>query len=134
MVDDAINSFICDTTHQPDRLSKVILLKFFITIHKNYLLNFVYTGTVNFNHYHGCSRGPTVGRWDKNGHFMSFPRVDVTRRTDVSFRRRMDKDHHKVKSPLEELPINMVDDFPSADSLHLLDLGVMKKCLIGRQF
>lgn len=62
---------------------------------------------------------------------MSFPRIDLPARTDASFRNREDPDHHKEDTPLEKLPIDLVADFPVADSLHLIDLGLTKKCLIG---
>lgn len=62
---------------------------------------------------------------------MSFPRSDYPLRTDQSFRCRNDSDHHKESTPIENLPIDIVQDFIVADSLHLLDLGVMKKCLTG---
>lgn len=62
---------------------------------------------------------------------MSFPRTDCPLRTDESFRNRTDSDHHKESSPIESLPIDIIQDFIIADSLHLLDLGVMKKCLTG---
>lgn len=62
---------------------------------------------------------------------MSYPNITAPLRTDTEFRNRTDSDHHNKTSPLEELPINMVDDFPVADSLHLLDLGIMKRCLKG---
>lgn len=29
------------------------------------------------------------------------------------------------------LPIDMIEDFPVGDSLHLIDLGIMKRCLLG---
>lgn len=61
---------------------------------------------------------------------MTFPRTDYPLRTDQSFRERIQTEHHSIKSPLEELPIDMVADFPTSDPLHLLELGVMKKCLI----
>lgn len=62
---------------------------------------------------------------------MSFPRTDMPLRTDDSFRNRLDPDHHKAKSAIEDLPIDLVNDFTIADALHLLDLGVMKRCLLG---
>lgn len=62
---------------------------------------------------------------------MSFPRVNAPKRTDYSFRNRLDPDHHKTDSILEQLPVNLIEDFPIADSLHLFDIGIMKKCLIG---
>ncbi|KAB0792124.1 hypothetical protein PPYR_14085 [Photinus pyralis] len=62
---------------------------------------------------------------------MSFPRIDLPRRTDLDFRKWTDPDHHKEISPLQVLPIDMIKDFPVADSLHLLHLGIMKRCLSG---
>lgn len=62
---------------------------------------------------------------------MSFPRIDLPNRTDSSFRNRADPDHHKEDTPLERLPIDLISDFPVADSLHLIDLGLTKRCLIG---
>lgn len=54
---------------------------------------------------------------------MSFPDTHMPLRTDASFRGKHDKFHHKSNTVLEELPIDMVEDFVVADSLHLLDLG-----------
>lgn len=51
-------------------------------------------------------------------------------RTDKSFRERYDRDHHKVDSVIERLPVDMIRDFPTCDPLHLLHLGVMKKCIL----
>lgn len=60
---------------------------------------------------------------------MSFPVTNATLRTDHSFRQRTQPAHHKECSLLETLPIDLVDDVIVADSLHLLEHGVMKKCL-----
>ncbi|VEN39918.1 unnamed protein product [Callosobruchus maculatus] len=62
---------------------------------------------------------------------MSYPRIHCPQRTDQSFRNRVDDDHHKEETPLIQLPIDMVEDFIVADSLHLFDLGVMRRCLHG---
>lgn len=62
---------------------------------------------------------------------MTFPRVDMPLRTNDSFRNRQDLDHHKETTPIEDLPIALVEDFVVADALHLLHLGVMKRCLLG---
>lgn len=64
-----------------------------------------------------------VGEFDLEGRHMSFARIDIPVRTDISFRNRSDQDHHKMDSILENLPIDMIKDFVVADSLHLLDLG-----------
>lgn len=60
---------------------------------------------------------------------MSFPNLDAERRSDASFRRRSDIIHHKETSLLETLNIDMIFSFPTSDSLHLLDLGIMRKCM-----
>lgn len=60
---------------------------------------------------------------------MSFPTLDASKRSDESFRNREQQTHHKEYSLLEELPIKMVEDFPIADPLHLLEHGVMKKLM-----
>lgn len=52
-------------------------------------------------------------------------------RTDESFRTKADPQHHKGETPLTELPIDMVLDFPVGDELHLLHLGLTKKFLNG---
>lgn len=60
----------------------------------------------------------------------SFPRIDCPKRTDLDFRNRTIQAHHREFSPLEKLPIDMVEDFIIADDLHLLHLGIMKKSLL----
>lgn len=60
---------------------------------------------------------------------MSFPRILCEPRTDVSFRCRDQPEHHRTKSYIENLPIDMVKDFIIADSLHLFHLGSMRRLL-----
>lgn len=69
-------------------------------------------------------------------HRMSFPRVAITDnerqrelRTDSNFRSRFQPTHHNVqeRTILEELPIDMIKSFPVSDSLHLFDLGIVKR-------
>ncbi|XP_031329109.1 uncharacterized protein LOC116160111 [Photinus pyralis] len=88
-------------------------------------------GVANFNGQHGCLKCTTVGEYSYLTHCNVFPRIDCPKRTDEGFRLKMYGSHHKCATPLEELPINMIEDFPIADSLHLLDLGIMKRCLMG---
>lgn len=62
---------------------------------------------------------------------MSFPHTGCIKRTDQSFRNREQKEHHKERSVIENISgIDMIADFPTSDPLHLLHLGVMKKCLL----
>lgn len=49
-------------------------------------------------------------------------------RTNESFRNRLNPQHHKSYSIMEMLEIDMIKDFPIADPLHLLELGLMKRC------
>uniref|UniRef100_A0A1B0DG27 Uncharacterized protein n=1 Tax=Phlebotomus papatasi TaxID=29031 RepID=A0A1B0DG27_PHLPP len=88
-------------------------------------------GVVSYNHTQGCTKCTVTGEYYAEGHHMSYPNIDALRRTDTTFRPRADPEHHKELTPLENLPINMIDQFPIADSLHLLDLGIMRRCLTG---
>lgn len=58
---------------------------------------------------------------------MNFLSTNDAKRTDLSFRNRLDPLHHKSSSVLEQLSIDMVADFVTSDPLHLLELGVMKR-------
>lgn len=76
----------------------------------------------------------TQGEFYNIPHRMSFHRIVITDReretelrTDQRFRNRFQPQHHLKNSILENLPIDMVKEFPIADSLHLLDLGLMKR-------
>lgn len=84
---------------------------------------FAYIGTVSFNATNGCIKCTVMGEYDKKGRHMTFPRIDCPRRTNDSFRKCADPDHHKHPTPLLKLPIDLVEDIIIADSLHLLDLG-----------
>lgn len=59
---------------------------------------------------------------------MSFPNTGAPR-TDETFRNRAQVTHHKEYSLLEELKIDMIASIPTSEPLHLLDLGIMRKCL-----
>lgn len=49
----------------------------------------------------------------------------------MKFREKHYGSHHKIDSPLLKLNIDMIEQFPVGDSLHLLHLGVMKRLLFG---
>lgn len=91
---------------------------------------FLKIGVVHFNHKFGCQKCFAVGEYDKDAHLMSFTNISAARKTNDTFRSRIQPEHHKETSPLEELEIDMINDFPSSDPLHLLELGIMKKCLL----
>lgn len=90
----------------------------------------MFTGTVNFNSRYGCQKCTTIGEYDTSSRTMCFPNIKAKRRTDLMFRQKEQPKHHKETSLFEELSINMVSSFTVSDSLHLLDLGVMKRCLL----
>ena len=50
-------------------------------------------------------------------------------RTDTSFQKRQNPEHHKCCSPLEELDIDMIQNFP-IDPMHAIDLGVTRKLIL----
>jgi hypothetical protein len=85
----------------------------------------------NFNGKHGCLKCVTIGEYSYKSHTVVFPEMQCPPRTDDGFRKKLYGLHHKFDSPLLQLPIDMVLDIPVADSLHLLDLGVMKRLLVG---
>lgn len=86
-------------------------------------------GTVLFNHKSGCQQCTTFGEYNREFRNVSFPNIDARRRTNQTFRDRMEPNHHKKDSPFENLEIDMVRAFPTSDPLHLLELGVMRRCL-----
>lgn len=83
-------------------------------------------GIVAHNGYAGCGKCTQYGEYIDR---LYFPEIEFEKRTDLSFKNRLDEDHHKKSSTvLEDLGIGMVSQFPG-DYLHLLCLGVMKKLL-----
>lgn len=123
-----IGFFICDSParafvkgifmHQNDINEFKFIFDFFSTNS---------SGTVLFNHRMGCLKCTVVGKYFNRLHRMSFVHNDCEPRTDQSFRQRFNPSHHKEASIIESLPVDMVQDFPTSDPLHLLELGVMKK-------
>jgi len=43
---------------------------------------------------------------------MTFLGVNSSLRTDIGFRNKFDDEYHKVNSPLERLPINIIEEEP----------------------
>lgn len=85
---------------------------------------------VNFNHKYGCQQCLVEGEYNRTSRRMSFPMIEAQQRTDDMFRNRDQAAHHKeAKSLMEELPFDMIKSFPTSDPLHLLHLGVMRKCI-----
>lgn len=92
-------------------------------------------GIAAHNSYFGCQKCEIQGVYSRRLHKMCFPRFAITEnerenelRTDLNFRNRTQRGHHLSDSILEELPtVDMVKSFPVSDSLHLFDLGIMKR-------
>ncbi|XP_055522712.1 uncharacterized protein LOC129716893 [Wyeomyia smithii] len=89
-------------------------------------------GVVNFNGIHGCLKCTTEGEYSYISRTVVFPNIHCALRTDTEFRRKIYGKHHKEDSPILKLPgFDIIKDIVIADPLHLLELGVMKRCLIG---
>jgi len=82
--------------------------------------------------YFGCMKCETEGVYVHNESGregrVTLPEIDAIIRTKESFRNREQQTHHTGLSVLENLPINMTNDFP-IDPIHLVYLGVMRKLL-----
>lgn len=82
-------------------------------------------GTKSHAGYSGCCRciqeGEYLGR-------ITFQEMGAEKRTNASFRNQSDENYHNRRTILEELEIDLVDQFV-LDYLHLVLLGVVKKQL-----
>lgn len=76
--------------------------------------------------YFGCEKCEQRGRYIEGK--LTFPEVSAPKRSDKSFKRQAQEEHHKGTSPLSALNIGLVSGFP-LDYMHLICLGVMKKLL-----
>lgn len=72
-----------------------------------------------------------MGFYSRDSRTNILPYINCERRTDAKFRLKLYGEHHKTDSPLLKLDIDMVEQFPVGDCLHLLHLGVMKRLLFG---
>jgi hypothetical protein len=76
--------------------------------------------------YSSCEKCTVTGRYVLGRVILNS--ISEPRRSDESFLRQLDKDHHLTISPLTELPIGLVTNFP-LDYMHCVCLGVMRKLL-----
>ncbi|XP_065092744.1 uncharacterized protein LOC135713549 [Ochlerotatus camptorhynchus] len=90
-------------------------------------------GVVNFNGKNGCLKCTIHGEYSYVSRTVVFPSLRCPLRIDEKFRQKKYGQHHTNQiSPLLRIPkLDMIQDFVVADSLHLLDLGLMKRLLIG---
>lgn len=75
--------------------------------------------------YSGCDKCEQYGVYRNK---VTFPETCAPRRTDHSFLQKLDARHHIGPTPLTELSIGMVSQFP-LDYMHLVCLGVMRRLL-----
>lgn len=63
---------------------------------------------------------------------MIFPQINAPLRTDAEFRSGAYERHHKTRTIIEKINgIDMINSFPIGDALHLIDLGITKRFLMG---
>ena len=79
-----------------------------------------------------CLKCITAGvSYKPNSNFVTFPKLNAPLRTNDSFRSRVYPEHHlPEKSLLENVMYFDLVDGVLLDSMHLTDLGVMKKLLL----
>lgn len=79
--------------------------------------------------YFACEKCTVESDWMDNR--MTYPNLNESLRTDESFINREQPNHHRHndQSPLEELGIGMVSQFP-LDGMHLVYLGVVSRLLL----
>lgn len=86
---------------------------------------------MNFNGKHGCLKCSIIGKYSHISHTVVFTKTDQPARTNEKFRAKEYEGHQKSDTPLTKLPIDMIQDIIIADPLHLLELGVMKRLIVG---
>ena len=77
--------------------------------------------------YYACER--CIDRGKQMNKKMTFPNLDAQLRSDESFRRQTQEEHHRGVSPLVSLNVGLVSCVP-LEYMHLICLGVMRKLLM----
>jgi len=88
---------------------------------KSFLLN-----VKTFNSYFGCTSCIEEGTYLQNR--VALVGINAPLRTDEYFRKMQNEDYHKGQSPLELLPINIIDTV-CLDYMHNCCLGVCKRLI-----
>lgn len=90
-----------------------------------------FSGVRSFNSKNGCQRCTVVGVYNRKSKTTVYAGLFCPKRTNEGFRNWQYPIHQKYESPLLSLPIDMILQFPVANRLHLLELGVQKRLLSG---
>ncbi|CAI6365904.1 unnamed protein product [Macrosiphum euphorbiae] len=77
------------------------------------------------NGYFGCSSCTQEGRYLQN-RMTYYPDIDAPLRSNESFLNKVNEEYHKGDSPLELLPINIVNNV-CLDYMHNICLGITKR-------
>lgn len=85
-------------------------------------------GIVGHNAKYSCEKCLIEGEWSYETNHTTYNYSNCTLRTDANFRERLQEEHHKYVSPIEELPIDIIQIF-ALDPMHLVFLGVQKRVL-----
>ena len=82
-------------------------------------------GTKPHNAYYGCEKCIQKGVWAGK---VIFPEVNSQLRTDLDVKEMMHEEHHNYPTPLSQLSVGLVSQFP-LDPMHLVHLGVVKRMI-----
>ncbi|XP_055527882.1 uncharacterized protein LOC129720425 [Wyeomyia smithii] len=89
-------------------------------------------GVANFNSKNGCLKCTCQGEYSHESRTVVFKSINSAKRTDKEFRTNTYDRHHKVVTPLLRiLKLDLIQDIIVSDRLHLVDLGIMKRLLLG---
>ncbi|XP_053685668.1 uncharacterized protein LOC128735198 [Sabethes cyaneus] len=89
-------------------------------------------GVANFNSKNGCLKCVGEGEYSHESRTVVFTSINSAKRTDQNFRQNAYGLHQKSSTPLLKIPsLDMIEDIIVGDRLHLIDLGVMKRLLLG---
>ncbi|XP_065080788.1 uncharacterized protein LOC135703463, partial [Ochlerotatus camptorhynchus] len=84
------------------------------------------------NSKNGCLKCVCEGEYSYESRTVIFTSLNCAKRTDQEFRMNSYSRHQKTATPLIDIPnLDLIQNIIVADRLHLIDLGVMKRLLIG---
>lgn len=84
--------------------------------------------TKQFTGYNSCDYCRQPGSYNESCKKIIFPDLDFESRTDHDFRSSSEVGHQHSLTPLIQLPVDMIKDFPP-DTMHSVYLGITKRLL-----